>query len=112
MALFEITINLRLPPEISAALAAIQQGVQAMTQEVEDLKQAVTDVKAAVGQIPGVIDAFEARITAILANSGMSQEDKDAITQATADLRATTATALAAVADANDGTDEGAPPAP
>lgn len=73
----------------------------------------MADVGAAVAKIPGAIDAFEARITELLNNSGMSQEDKDAITKATADLRTATGVALAAAADAADGVDEGAgTPAP
>lgn len=83
-----------------------------MTQEVDDLKTAVTEVMTAVDQLPGVVDAFEARITTLIANSGMSQADKDAVTAATADLRSSVAKALAAVADATDGIDEGAPTPP
>lgn len=99
MAVFEININLRLPPEISAALAALAGKVDHMTQEVDDLVEQVAKVGPA-------INAFEARITAILAASGMSAEDKAKIVQATADLKGD-------LADADDGVDEAAtPPTP
>ena len=108
MALIDLNVTLRLSPDISAALAAIQKGVAAMQQEVADIKKAVADVKAAVDQFPAAVDAFEARITDLINNSGMSQEDKDELAAATAELKSTLATAAAALTDAADGTDEAA----
>jgi hypothetical protein len=110
VALFEININLRLPPEFFADLNTIKERIAAMTQEITDLKQAVADVKAAVEQFPAAIDAFEARITALLASSGMSEADKAELAAATTDLRSALTTATTALADAGDGIDEAATP--
>lgn len=96
----------RLLLDIARGVSILLTKGNRMTQEIDDLKQAVADVKAAVDQFPGAVNAFEARITEILKNSGMSQEDKDAITGATADLKAALATATDSLADAADGTDE------
>lgn len=112
MALFDINITLRLPPETSAALAALTKRIIIMTQEITDLKQAVADVKAAVDQFPAAVDAFEARITALIASSGMSESDRAELAAATADLRTALGTATAALTDAGDGIDEAATPTP
>lgn len=82
-----------------------------MEQVTQDILDAVKDVKAAVEQFPAAIDKLEADVTAAINKSTtMSQADKDALTQATADLRSSLTTATTALADAADGIDEAANP--
>lgn len=83
----------------------IDRVLAAVLRQGFNMTQLVDDVVAAVAKIGPAINALEAKITEVLANSGMSQADKDALTQAVADLKA-------AFDDASDGVDEAAPPAP
>lgn len=85
--------------------------MEQVTQDVMDVTKAVSE---AVTKLPGVVDAFEARITELVSRStGMSQEDRDALTGAVTELKSDLATVVGALADAGDGVDEGtAPPAP
>lgn len=69
------------------------------------MTQVVTDLVEQVAAVARAVNALEAKVTAVLANSGMSAEDKAAIEQAVADLKAV-------VADADDGVDEAVPAAP
>lgn len=91
--------------------ALLKQG-NTMTQLVDDLVTEVANVKAAVATFAPAVDALEAKITAILATSGITAADAAAITQAIADLKGVATTAATAVADAGDGVDEAATPAP
>lgn len=94
---------------IEAALSVVQQQGVKMDQDISDLQQAITDIGTAVDQLPGMVDAFEARITDIIKNStGMPAEDRAALKQATVDLRSKATKIAEAIADATDGIDEAA----
>lgn len=89
-------------------LPELSRKVQAMSEEVEALTNTVNDIKAAVPAVAAAVNTLEAKITEALANSGMSAEDKAAIVAVTNDLKDAVKGLGDAVADANDGTDEGA----
>lgn len=92
----------------SSEFSNLKGKVSAMEPVVEELQNTVAGIKAAVPEVKAAVDALEAAVTAATNNGGMSQEDKDAITQASADLRDALQGLTDAVADARDGTDEGA----
>lgn len=84
-----------------------------MEQATQDVMDVAKSIGEAVVKLPGMVDAFEARITDVIKNStGMSQEDKDALAGAVTDLKSDLATVTGALADAADGTDEAAADTP
>lgn len=94
---------------IEAAVTAINTRGIRMEQVTQDTLDAVKEIGDAVDQLPAIIDGFEARITQIIANSqGMPQADKDALTQAVADLKGKAQKVRDTIADAADGIDEAA----
>ncbi len=92
-------------PDMSARFDRIDRVLAAVLRQGNTMTQVVDELVAVVAEVAVAINTLEAKITEVLANSGMSQADKDALTQAVADLKA-------AVADAADGVDEAVPPAP
>jgi uncharacterized protein YoxC len=88
-----------------SCIASIERKIMAT---LADLTQAVADVKTAVDQFPAAVDALEAKITAALANAGLTAEQQAAVDGAVADLRNVANTAQGAVTDAADGIDEAA----
>ena len=92
-------------------LPELLRKVDIMSAEIEALTDAVAGIKDAVPAVAEAIDRLEAAVTAATNSGGMSQEDKAALASAIDDLRDAGAQLAAAVADANDGTDEGAVPA-
>lgn len=89
-------------------LCSVIESERQIMATLEDLTQAVADAKTAVDQFPAAVDALEAKITAALANAGLTAEQQAAIDGAVADLRGVSNTAQGAVADAADGIDEAA----
>lgn len=81
-----------------------------MDVQIEKLVEAVSEIRASLPAVADAIDALEAKITAALANAGLSQEDRDAIAAAIDDLRDAGASLASAVSDAEDGVDEAAQP--
>lgn len=95
---------------LSSEFSTLKRKVRIMEPVVAELMTTVSNIK---GALPGVADAVNALEAAVTAAGGMSQEDKDAITAATNDLKDALQGITDAVADAGDGTDEGAtPPTP
>lgn len=91
----------------------INQRSTDMEQATQDVMDVAKSIGEAVVKLPGMVDAFEARITDVIKNStGMSQEDKDALAGAVTDLKSDLATVTGALADAADGTDEAAADTP
>ena len=114
MALFDFNITLALPREFFTAVdrivAAINLKGSNIMEQIEELVAVVADVKAKVEGFVPAVNAFEARITDIIKNSGLSAEDKAKVEAAVADLKAVAVTAKAATDDAADGVDEAAAP--
>lgn len=122
---FEVTVNVKLSPEVTAAIQTIAKGVSGMDQKIQDLTNAideivtsVTDLTTKVSEVAPAIDALEAAVTAALAARGLTQEEKDALDAAFVKAKAvvTSVTDIntvvsTAVADAQDGVDEANPPA-
>ena len=114
MALFDFNITLALPREFFSAVDRIVTAINLkgsnIMEKIEELVAVVADVKAKVEAFGPAVDAFEARITAILKDSGLSAEDKAKIETAVADLKAVAVSAKVATDDAADGVDEAAAP--
>jgi uncharacterized protein YoxC len=117
VALFDFNITLALPREFFSAIdrlvLAITSKGNGIMEQIDELVATVADVKAKVESFGPAVDAFEARITDLIKNSGMSEEDKAKVAAAVADLKAVATTAQGAVDDAANGVDEAAgTPAP
>ena len=74
----------------------------------DQFTQVAQDLKDAVAPLPGAIDAFEARITQLIKDAGVTPEVAAQFDAALADLKNTVAGVQTDVADATDGVDEAA----
>lgn len=80
--------------------------MEPITQQIVD---AVAGLVQAVTPLPGAVNALEAAVTAATSNTtGMSQEDKNALAAALANIQDVAKTIGDSVSDAQDGIDEAA----
>lgn len=79
---------------------------------LDDLVVQVGNISTAVTALAPAINSLEAKVTAALASAGISAADQAKIDTAFAALKTAGDQINAAVADANDGVDEAANPAP